>query len=483
MSLRQKAFSGIRWNIISMFFNLVGGLVQLYILVRLLEESDFGLMALLNVVMSFALIFMDFGVSNGIIHKKEVSPLQLSTLYWLTILLSLGISLIVVLTAPLMAWFYGEEALKSLLFIIAAGVLINSFSYPMRVLMNKQLKFDQLGIISIVAFICSFTATILLAINGFGVYSLVIGLVVRTVAEGILTLLLGWRAYGLRWEFNLKKVNFFLKFGSFQMGENLLTFFVQQFDTLLIGKLLGTEVLGSYDIIKRLLLRPIQTINPILTNVSFPLMSKVQKEIEQLSTIYLKQLNYICSLNFPIYLFLFFNSSAAIQFLFGPKWLAYETVFQLLAIAFAIMATGNPVGSLLLAKGRANWGFYWNLVLFTLIPAAIFVGAKWGILGIATILLSLQALLVLPNYLYLVKPLIRADYNNYFRQIFLPLLLALVMGLSTYLVNRYMPFDLALFWEISLLALIGGGVYLGLSYRFNTQFISDLTTLAGYGKH
>ncbi|MEM1322149.1 MAG: MOP flippase family protein [Bacteroidota bacterium] len=481
MNLRQIAFSGIRWNIVSMFFNVFGGLIQLYLLVRLLDESDFGLMALLNVVTNFALIFMDFGVSNGIIHKEKVNPTQLSTLYWLTLLFSFVISLLVILLVPLIAWFFEEEALRSLLYIVVLVIILNSFGHPMRILMNKQLKFDQLAMINILGFLTSFVLTIFWAYNGYDVYALLYGLLGRTVVEGLCSLLLGWRSYGLQWTFDLRSVDFFLKFGSFQMGEHLLTFFTQQFDTLLIGKILGTEVLGSYDVIKRLLLRPLQTINPIITNVSFPLMSKVQQNIHTIAVLYLKQLNYICSLNFPIYLFLFVGSTSVIQLLFGAEWLVHEPLFQLLALAFATMSTGSPVGSLLLATGKADWGFYWNLLSFFIFPVTIYLGAYWGILGIATALLILQLCFVLPNYLLLIRPLIQSQWRVYFKQIFLPLSLALVMALVTGLLDYYLPLEGL--WKLASLLFTGIGVYLGLSYRFNKQFILDLLTLAGYGKH
>ena len=475
MALRQQAFKSIRWNSVSTITVALGSLIQLYILVRYIEKSDFGLMALVNVVIAFAMIFLDFGFSSGVIYKKDITQQQLSTLFWFNILTGMLLAILVAFSSPLVAWFYETNELIPILRIIALGFIINSFAVQFQALLTKELQFDLLAIIKIISFLIAFFGAVILAVNGFGIYALVWGYLLKVSTSALLMLLFGRRFFRPDLYFKVQNIRFFLSFGSFQMGERFLNFFNKQIDVILIGKFLGAETLGVYDILKRFLLRPVNLINPVITSFSFPLMAKIQEKSEKVSAIYMKQLNYIGSLNFPIYVFLIFNAGAVLQFMFGADWLQYELIFQLLAIYFIIYATGNPVGSLLLSKGRADMGFYWNLgvVLFTFL--AISIGITGGIEGIVIALLTLQGMLFLPNYFLLVKKLIPVKFGVYIKNIWLPLLLAFLMGTCTFFTSRLCSFGLIT--ELLILLMIGGIVYFTLSYRFNRPFIRDLLTL------
>ena len=108
MNLRVKVISGVRWTLLSTIIITILQLLQLAILARFLSPSDFGLMALVMVVISFSQLFFDMGISDAIIHKQNISKTQLSTLYWLNILLGIIIFLIIVVIAPFIANFYNE---------------------------------------------------------------------------------------------------------------------------------------------------------------------------------------------------------------------------------------------------------------------------------------------------------------------------------------------------------------------------------------
>ncbi len=180
----------------------------------------------------------------------------------------------------------------------------------------------------------------------------------------------GLKEYKPSFVFKVGKIKEFLSFGAYQMGEKSINYFNSQVDTILIGKLLGMEALGIYSIAKQLIMRPAQVINPIITKVTFPTMAKVQEDTERLKKIYLKTMNYLSSINFPIYAFLFVMAPDLVPLIFGDKWYEAIVIVQILSIYGAIRSTG----SLLLA----NWGFYWNLGLFFYIKS---MGTSRNFLG------------------------------------------------------------------------------------------------------
>ena len=480
MTIRQRAYTGLRWNGLSKGLVALGGLIQLYLLIRYLDPADFGLMAMVNVSLAFTYNFLDFGVNNAIVHKTDVSPRQLSSLYWFTILLGLVLGGIFYVLAPLVARFYETPPLTDLLRVLSLVFVINAFGNQFKVLLIKELRFNRVALIDLLGFAVGFVVTVGLALRGRGVYALVYGTLARTVVEALASVGLGGDRYRPSWHFRLGEARFFIQFGLYQMGERLLYFFNKQADLILVGKFLGPDLLGVYDVIKRFLLRPMEMIHPVLTGVTFPLMAKLQFQTERLRAIYLRQINYLCALNFPIYLLLFLAAEPVIVLMFGEAWLAYVWVFRGYVLVAMSYSTGNPVGTLLLAKGRAEWGFYWNLVLFFLIPMVVYGGLHWQLEGVVMALLLSQALLIFPNFYFLVRPLTASGSGPYFWQMLQPLLLSLAaVGFGT-LLGKWL-FTTAL-PQLLAIGIISGGLYLGASWYFHRQLIHDFKALLFHDK-
>lgn len=475
MELKEKAFHGVRWNTIATGVIASGSIIQIFILVRFIEKSDFGLMAMINVVIAFTSTFLDFGISSGVIHKQNISDGQLSTLYFFALIMGFSFTIMLFVLSPAVAIFYREPALEYLLRILSVLFVIQSIGLQFNVLLTKGLQFELLAKINMLVFVVSFLVTVSLAISGFGVLSLVIGRLIYALLESTLLVFFGRHTFSLKWCMNMRDIQYFLRFGSYQMGERLFNFFNRQIDVILIGKLLGAESLGVYDIIKRLLKRPLQLINPIINDVSFPLMSSVQDDAKKVGDFYLKQLNYICTFNFAIYLFLFFNAEQVLHFLFGLDWGEYKWVFMIMSLYFLIYASGNPVGTLLLARGRPELGFYWNAVTVILISSFVYLGIRGGLEGVAVALLFMQCLLIIPNYVFLVNKAVPIEFKTYLFKLGQPFLIALIVGATTFICSKGLHFT-----PLVNLLFLGGvamGVFFVLNFLFNRSFIWDMRLL------
>ncbi len=476
---RKKAFEGVKWNGISTLMHLLVSLAQLWIVVRLIEPEDFGLMAIVNVVLAFAVIFLDLGFSNGVIHKEEVSSTQLSSLYWLVIVVGFLLSVGLFFLSPLLARFYAEEDLTGLLRIVAIAFFVSSFGQQFRVLLQKELRFKQLAQIDLIRSFGVFVAVVYFAWRGFGVYALVIGYLVRVAIELVGLLWYGLALFRPRFIFKKAELQFFFRFGLFQLGERFLNYFNKNIDVLIIGKLLGTEVLGIYDVLKGLLVRPIHLINPIFTRVGFPLLSKIKEDQERVKQVYLRQLNYICLVNFPIYLFLFWFASAFVPYFFVADWASYSGIFQMLCLVYLLYSVGNPISSLLLAKGRADLSFYWNVAVFFIVPGMILLGVRWELWGVAIALLGIQIIVPYPFFRLLIRPFIRISFKKYLKEILKPLLIAgLAFGASFLLWNSI--FSDQYLWLLLCGGITGGGIYLMLMQRFYPFLFEDLRQMVSH---
>lgn len=474
MSLKAQAVSGVKWTTLSTVIVNILQLLQLTILARFLDPSEFGLMALVMVVIGFSNSFLDMGISNAIIHKQQISKDQLSTLYWVNVLSGFVLFCIIIIIAPYVAEFYNESALGNLISIVALTFIIQPFGQQFMVLWQKEMRFSEIAKIDIVNKSISLVVSVYLAYKGYGVYSLVYGTLAGIVSQTVQFMYLGLREYRPSFVFKLSEIKEFLSFGAYQMGERTVNYFNFQIDTLLIGKLLGMEVLGIYTIAKQIIMKPIGIINPIVNKVTFPTLSKVQDDTKRIKNIYLRAINYISSLNFPIYAFIFIFSNEIVIILFGKKYFDAIYIMQILAIWGAIRSTGNPIGSLLFAKGKANWGFWWNLGLFFYVPVGIYIGSKWGLEGISWSLVTLNISLIIPNWYFLVKNLCEAEFVEYHREIFIPAFISIFSSIIVY-------YSISLIESIWLRFMIGSVVglvlILGMNYLLNKKFLIALKDL------
>lgn len=476
MTLQQKAYSGVRWTASSYIIRAILQFIQLIVLARLLAPSDFGLLAIVLAIMAFLQIFADAGISNAIIHYQKITKNQLSSLYWLNVMVSTFIALIVISLSGWVATWYNEPMLQFLLIISSLSLIINSLAQQLRIIAQKELRFAGLAKVELLSAIIGFMITILLAFLGMGVYSIVIGTVITAVMGTIfawLWLSKGWRP---RRQFQLNETYPFLKFGMYMIGNNLSNTLNSQIDVLLGGRLLGMQSVGLYSIPKDLSLRIGGIINPIITQVGLPVMAKKQDDILALKRIYLYTLRMTASINFPLYILLFIFSAEIIPLFLGEKWLAAIPLLQLFAIWGLLRSIGNPVGSLLLALGKVDIAFKWDAITLFIIPPFIFIGSQFGVIGVAWSMVLVKVILYIPSWYFLVRPLCRVNFMEYSWQLILPLLLSLFSGGICYSAVMGIEYDLV---RLIIGVVVCAITYLIASYYFNQLWLDSMLKVFG----
>jgi O-antigen/teichoic acid export membrane protein len=266
----------------------------------------------------------------------------------------------------------------------------------------------------------------------------------------------------------------FLSFGLYQMGEKAINYFTKEFDTILIGKLLGIEVLGIYNVSKNLVNKPSKIINPIITKVTFPVMSKINHDLAKLKSVFLKTINYLSYINFPVYFLIALLAEPLIILMFGNEWLEAIPIVQVLAFVFLLRSIGNPSGSLLLSRGRADVAFYWGLCKFILYPVFILIGSQFDIFGITVSLLALNIIIYFLNWRIIVLKTCNAGFTEYFKAIKKPLLFTLFPALLILLIS-FFNLDIFIFASISLI--LFSILYLIIFIKFDTKSFHDFKSM------
>lgn len=476
MNLKQKSINGIKWTSFSSMIVTAFQILQLIILAKILGPEAYGTMAVLNIVIGFCGLFVDLGMSKIIIHKQDnITQKQLNSLYWFNIFLAVSIYIIVYLSANKISLFYNNLQLEYLLQLLAITFIIQAFAIQFNIILQKEMHFKELETINISSVILNFTFALLFALNGYGVLSLIYGLIMSSIFSTFLTIYFGTKLHKIGFYFSFSSIKEFLLFGMYWTGSKFLGSFAQNIDVLILGKFFDQQTLGMYHIAKQLVLRPSGLIVPIVTKISYPLFGKVQNDTTKAKKYYLGIINLMSFVVFPIYGLIFLLAPEIIELFLGDKWIDSIMIIQSLVFYAAILAIGTPIGSLIMAKGKANWNFWWNVVWLIFVSVLMLSVYRYGIIVVAISMSLSQFILTFIGFQFMVSKLIDVSFFEYYKNIFLSLSLSglslIVVCIGTYL------FDFGLVLGIVYKLVIFTIVYLAVSYILNKEIVFKLKGL------
>ena len=437
MSLTSKTINGVAWSTASTVVRSVVSLLQVSILTRYLEKSDFGIVAICTLFIGFSQIFLDLGFSVGIIHKKDITPKQYSSLFWFNILCGLLITTVLCLFSPLVARIYNDSSLTAILSCLSFTILLSSIGSQHRTVQQKLMRFKYISIIEISTSLLTLLVAILLVTNGFGIYSLAFSTLFNALSSNLMFFIIGiLKDRNISFHFALRDTYPFLKIGVFSVGSQILDYVSRELDILLISATLGKDVLGIYSLCKKLVMAVYSAITPILTKVLSPAIAVIQNDITKVRKVYYDVVETISIMNFPIYFLIAIFSSGIIGFVYGKDYTDSALILSLLAIYYGYSSTGAPVGSLQTALGRTDSGFYWTIFRIIFNVIAIFIGSYWGIEGIVTSLF-ISSLLSLPVFWRItIHPLISGRFFEFLMKSMKPFIILLGYSIPFYIFGR-----------------------------------------------
>ena len=414
MNLKSQVRGGVRWTTISAIALALSAILKVSILTRFLEKSDFGLVAIVTFILSFMELFNDMGISTAILHKQNITQKEYSSLYWINLLISLLLYGIVWTITPLVVTFYNQDALKSILPILGLNLIFAGIGRQFRVIYQKQLNFKVIALIDISAAILSIITAVYLAVQGYGIYSLVFSTLLQFFISNITFLLFGFKENRIIFFCNINLIKEYLKIGSYQVGGQIANYFNRDIDILIIGKLMSPSILGGYSLAKQLVFRPFQLVNPIIIKVASPVLAKFQSDKNDLKNNYLKLLNVVSSINIIIYALLIIFAPIIIDVFYGKGFENIYMTTRILCIYMILRSIGNPVGSLVVATGRTDLDLKWNFFTLFLMPIFVYLGSQFGINGVAAALSLSMVLLYYPSWKYMIYEMTNATFKEYF---------------------------------------------------------------------
>jgi PST family polysaccharide transporter len=393
-NLSGRAALGAVVTITTQGLRFVISLVATSVMARLLTPQDYGLIGMVAFVTGFVAMYKDLGLSVATIQKSEISSEQISTLFWVNVLLSVAITLFTAAISPLVAWFYKEPRLTWITVLTSLGFLISGLAVQHDALLRRQMRYFALATVGLTSVVVGYVAGIILAWRGFSYWALVGSQLALITTSTILTLIF------CRWVPNLPRrrsgAASMIKFGGHLTGFTTINYFSRNLDNLLIGRFAGPQQLGFYSRAYQLMMLPIDQINEPITSVALPSLSRLVESPEGYRRAYLRMLEKIVMVTMPTVVFLIATSDWVIRIVLGSQWTGAVKIFVLLGITGLFQPVANTTGWLLLSQGRANDLFKWGLMSGPIIILSFLVGLPWGAVGVAASYACARILIVDP---------------------------------------------------------------------------------------
>lgn len=376
-SLKQETLKGFKWSAI----NSIGGRIVSFligvVLARLLSPVDFGYVGMTAIFFSLASVLVDSGFSNALIRKIDLKEEDKSTVFFFNIVVSCVLFLLLFLFSDSIADYLHAPILSDVVKVSAMSLFIGAFGSVQNSLMVKAVNFKTPAIITLCSQIFSGSLGILLAYLGYGVWALVwqsfSATCIRTVS---LWLVSDWRP---KWLFSFKSFKELFGFGGNLAINGLLDIFFRDGVSLIIGRYYTPQQLGYYARGQHTAQLPSSFLYGIVGNVTFPVLSKVQDNDEQLQGVYRKFMKTFSLVVFFVMLLLAATAKPFTIIVFSDKWVDSVVYLQLFCITYMFYHVHALNFNYLMVKGRSDWALKKELInksvkiilLFLLIPFGV----------------------------------------------------------------------------------------------------------------
>ncbi|MBX9745841.1 MAG: oligosaccharide flippase family protein [Hyphomonadaceae bacterium] len=395
MALKRLAFGAAALSA-ARIFQLGASFLTVPFLARLLDPSDFGLVALAMAVVSISLAASDAGLSRSLIRTSELDSDAWSSAYWLILAATGAVSLALAALAWPASIFFETPALLPVMIALAIIPLMTGLlELPLAALIKRE---DLLPIASadFVAAAAGAAAAIGFALAGFGAWALVAQNLVNVAIRAPIILIAA--RYKPRFVFSLNALGEHLRFARDTFGYSVMQAIGKQIDPFVIGKALGTAQLGLYSVAFRIMNLPASVVATPVQTALYPRLSQLRDKPDELRALVIAATMAQAALVFPAVGAAAAASGAFFETLLSERWAAAGAIFSALAIAGMVQTISNFNSSLLQALGRTGERLRLTTEFTVLWAITAILTAQFGIIVLAAAFSALN-LLYLPRSL------------------------------------------------------------------------------------
>lgn len=371
--LKNKAINASFWAMIDNFMNLGGSFIISLVLARLLHPSDYGLIGMTTFFITFFNVFVKSGFMLSLVRDQNAAQKDYSTVFYFNVAICLISYAVLFLIAPYIARFFEMDKLINILRLLGISLIIDGLSIVQTAIRVKQINYKIQAKISITGTTVGGGIAIVMAYHGFGVWSLVAQILIRSFVNSILFWITSkWRP-ALQFSWSCLKKHW--TYSSSLLRNDLTIVIFDNLYNLSIGKFYSTSLLGQYTRAKNFLDMASMSITRILSNgVSFPILCKFQNspnEMKDKFFHFLRLIVYISSLTTFLFVAV---SDSLIPIMIGNQW--GISIHYIKLLAFSSFLYPINVYNISIARVVGRTDIFANAILFQrlMILPAIIIG-------------------------------------------------------------------------------------------------------------
>jgi O-antigen/teichoic acid export membrane protein len=445
------------------------------LVIRLLTPADYGLVAMVATVGALIGLVAEFGFSAALIQAREVSREQSASVFGAAIAFGLLSSLTMAALAFVAANFYGEPRLQVIIPVTAVNFSIVAFATLPDAQLRRDLRFKEISIIDFLSALVGGLATLVLAFLGKGVWALVCGPLVTSTARVVsLHIITPDRILP---SFRPGKAFQLIRFGGQITIARFGNYLITQSDILIAGRFLGKDAVGYYSVALDLAMLPLSKIMNIVNQAALPTLAKLGRESSDDKTSKmldaLRRVGYVI---FPGVWGIAAISPWLISGFLGEKWTSAILPLQIICAILPIRMVSILCSTANTSFGRGDIELRNGITSMIVYPLAFFIGAQYGVVGLASSWCAASPLALLIN-LFRSRKVLGFGHVEICKALFRPALYGGVMVVLVHGTGRLLMADFSSHLATILLALEGAVIYLATLWFCDRKASLDLLSI------
>ncbi|MFR7643412.1 lipopolysaccharide biosynthesis protein [Eubacterium sp.] len=476
-NLRNKTMSGLFWRFLERCGAQGVNFIVQIVLARLIAPQLYGTIALVTVFTTILQIFVDSGMANALIQKKDADDVDFSSVFYFNMGVCVVMYLGMFIAAPYIAQFYKDSELVAVIRVMSLTLVISGIKNVQQAYVSRTMQFKRFFFATLGGTISAAVVGIAMAYKGYGVWALVAqDLVNKVIDTLVLWFTVKWRPKRC---FSFKRLKGLISFGWKILASALIDTVYNNIRQLIIGKLYTTSDLGYYNRGKQLPYTVINNINTSIDSVLFPAMSSQQDDRNRVKTMTRRAIKTSSYIMWPIMIGLAFTSETVVDILLTNKWAQCVPYLRIFCISYAFYPIHTANLNAIKAMGRSDL-FLKLEIIKKVVGIVVLLSTMWfGPLAMAYSLLFTSVISQIINS-WPNKKLLNYCYLEQLKDIMPYILLSCVMGVCVYTVNYLKLNDIL---EFIIQVMLGAIVYIGGSRIFKFEsFYYVANTLKNMGK-
>ncbi|MBO6881103.1 lipopolysaccharide biosynthesis protein [Winogradskyella sp.] len=473
-NIKSKTIKGVLWNLTERLGNQIIRFCLGIILARLLMPSDYGIIALTTIIIAFSEIIADGGFMMVLIQRRENTDREYSTVFWSKLISASIIVSIIFFLAPLVAGFYDTSILKNVLRLISLSLVINAFCSVHKIRLTVDLDFKGQAKIILLSTVIGGCLGIVLALKGYGVWSLVFQTLIISAVQVVLFWL--YTKWIPRFSYSYSFVKSIFGNSLYFLFANILTVLYNNLYITTIGKIYNPSLLGLYTRARQFEQLPENTANSIIVKVLFPVLTANKDNKKTLKDNTIQILSWLSFIITPIMFLLIVNAKQIIIFFLTEKWIGAVDFLIILAVAGFFIPINNALLNIFNVLGKPKISTRIYVIKILLSAFLILIVWKYGVLFTAAMII-LENIIVFIVLSFITKNLINLNLIDIINSIGGVIVINLIVFAFIYYLLNYidiMDFNNVVHMVISFVSYMS--ILYSLGYLFKLPQVKYINT-------